>query len=1290
VLELSFLGSPIARLHGQALTLPTRKAWALLAYLACEPGMHAREKLAAMLWPDNNETGGRTALRKALGFLNAALEVDKLEVDKFAALNVSRDALGFNLGADVRSDVLSLEVAAKRARAAKDADASDLHLLEAVVDAVRGEFMAGFLLPEATDFEDWLEVRREGLRRDVDTVLHRLLGLQADAGHVVAALGTARKRVVLDALNEAAHRAVIELHLRNGDRAAALAAFRQCQVVLERELGIVPALETQALAAQARTGQAGSGEQPAQPLPPELNDSDRVINQPAARSSTGASLFVGRQREWDMLEDAWNADLIAFVSGEPGAGKSRLMQEFMREKGVFVSLENRPGDAGVPYASLARHLRALLKSQAVTLEAWVSSELSRILPELGADAPPIQSEQGKLRFLQAIARAFETVIRTNTALTALVYDDAQFTDSSSAEAIGFVLEQLEREDRAQLRILYGYRKNEITPELEAWVKQTLLAGEGVLIELEPLPASALEALLQSLLVNILPEDMAGISRTLEQFTGGNPLFVLETVKSLTESQHGEQWTAIDLETMRSENRLPKSSKVKQVIERRLERLSKPARDLVRVAAVMGQEYTLERAARVLEADRLVLAEASDELEVVGIVRANRFTHDLLFETSYEGIPKAAKVLLHSRVLDALENFVEVPDRARRMTQRGGLESLPSEQTETVLGHPRATHQQVPVLTLLDHAVASGQKRQIFIQSVKAGQSAAAVYNMQLANECFFLAKQTLLESPNILDFSNSQDQKTVSQFFVSYLFNLNRLRDFSNGKKICKEFIQFAKSNQFIELELELMTTATKTNSYQFFDFSEAVQILKDAENLLENHPNHYFSSSVYAKFADIYFIGKSTGDLSARLKLYTQNSQKALDFAEKITDQESKSGYFSQHVSRKNYIAEITANLAYAYYQAGNLNESMRILVKFENLSLSFSDQSLNWSYFFKVQSFTYHSIGELETAKDLSQKAVEIAHDQWSPYAVIWACKPLWNVYLEYGFYEKVIQKHASFLKEEDYSTKISLFQSKADTFLLLGQIDSALHCAMQAHEINESHSSYAVGNFMQSAICAAHLFQGHWGDAADWAQRAQVVREQHFMNEPPRCYYWHLETHALLRTTTISQIRAEMDAREVFVQHEHHHRYQVPHLRSRAVLEHHEGRYQDALSSLTLSLEIATQIGLRTERWQLESDIAHIHDLLCDHEAATGARSRATEIRDLLASWIPDETMRNTYLAFTQKQIDLPLSLPPPSSLLFLARQNSIWLGVLPRIAVRDSLMGHVSAMFQKTIACGSSKP
>jgi hypothetical protein len=88
------------------------------------------------------------------------------------------------------------------------------------------------------------------------------------------------------------------------------------------------------------------------------------------------------------------------------------------------------------------------------------------------------------------------------------------------------------------------------------------------------------------------------------------------------------------------------------------------------------------------------------------------------------------------------------------------------------------------------------------------------------------------------------------------------------------------------------------------------------------------------------------------------------------------------------------------------------------------------------------------------------------------------------------------------------------------------------------------------------------------------------------------------------------------------------------------HNECNANDALEKLSRALTLATEIGLPRETWEIEAEIAHLHDTLHHTDLAAAARSRAMTIRDSLAANIPDETMNRTYLEFTQKQIDLPI--------------------------------------------------
>jgi len=72
-LMLRLLGMPEVSHAEQPLTLQTSKVLALLAYLAVEQGVHSRDKIAALLWPESDEERGKASLRRALAFLRKSL-----------------------------------------------------------------------------------------------------------------------------------------------------------------------------------------------------------------------------------------------------------------------------------------------------------------------------------------------------------------------------------------------------------------------------------------------------------------------------------------------------------------------------------------------------------------------------------------------------------------------------------------------------------------------------------------------------------------------------------------------------------------------------------------------------------------------------------------------------------------------------------------------------------------------------------------------------------------------------------------------------------------------------------------------------------------------------------------------------------------------------------------------------------------------------------------------------------------------------------------------------------------
>ncbi|GAA4011779.1 hypothetical protein GCM10022631_24810 [Deinococcus rubellus] len=643
------LGPPEIWLDGQRVTFRTRKAVALLAYLALEPGLHQRPKLAAMLWPDADEASGRASLRSTLNYLNQGLG---RRSDLTAA---SKEALGFKSLDGLALDMLLLEAAVKHL------DQQDQMDLVQVSELYRGDFLDGFGLADAPQFDDWVTVQRELTRQRLEVVLEQLSSLQTQAGEINAALETARRWVRFEPLNEAAHRLVIELCLRTGKRAAALEAYRTCQGILNAELGLEPDAQTRALIERLR--ESGTTlSTPVTPLP---------TASPSAFAPPGSARLIGREREWTQMEAAWNAGQTILISGEPGSGKTRLMLEFAATKGAFTLSGGRPGDQNVPFSSVARTMRDAVHAHPdLELPDWVRRELSRLIPQLidDPDLSPLSSKEDRLRLFQAVECVYE-VLRSQG--TFPLVDDTQLFDDSSMELITYLMAN--SPGHAQPHSLHAFRQGEASQQFMETVRQLVEAEHAVLIELEPLGTQDVGEMLTGLMPAGFDVDELGTA--MHRFTGGNPLFVLETVRALAERGELETLTSQRFENRRRIAGLPRTPKVQAIIQRRLERLAGPARDLARVAAVMGEEFTLELGAKVLETTVLEVSRAGGELERTQVWRGIRFSHDLLFETVLTEISESLRLTLHGRVLDALERLFEAYGIANSLSCPDGSSAL---------------------------------------------------------------------------------------------------------------------------------------------------------------------------------------------------------------------------------------------------------------------------------------------------------------------------------------------------------------------------------------------------------------------------------------------------------------------------------------------------------------------------------------------------------------------------------------------------------------------------------------
>jgi WD40 repeat protein/DNA-binding SARP family transcriptional activator len=221
----------------------SRKALALLAYLAEEGHPVPRERLVDLFWGDKTEAQGRNNLSWVLHRLSARLP---------GCLQADRHTVQF-LGEDAECTCwLDLDAFE---RLAKQGDAASL---AAAVELYRGDFLEGLYLKGCPEFELWQVRERERWRRRVTGVLNELVGHHSRQGEVEQGLHFARRLLRLEPWREEAHRGVMRLLALSGQRSAALAQYRTCRRVLAQELGVEPSEATELLYEQIQAGDLAS------------------------------------------------------------------------------------------------------------------------------------------------------------------------------------------------------------------------------------------------------------------------------------------------------------------------------------------------------------------------------------------------------------------------------------------------------------------------------------------------------------------------------------------------------------------------------------------------------------------------------------------------------------------------------------------------------------------------------------------------------------------------------------------------------------------------------------------------------------------------------------------------------------------------------------------------------------------------------------------------------------------------------------------------------------------------
>jgi serine/threonine protein kinase/tetratricopeptide (TPR) repeat protein len=381
-------------------------------------------------------------------------------------------------------------------------------------------------------------------------------------------------------------------------------------------------------------------------------------------------VFVGREHELKQLQGAFDGALsgrgaLAMVVGEPGIGKTAVCEQLttyvtLRGGTILTGHCYEEGSLSLPYLAFVEALRSYATSRPPEeLRAQLgtaASDLARIVSEVRErlavePRPPGDPEEDRWRLLQAVSGFLRNAAAVQPLL--LVLEDLHWADQGTLDLLVHLSRNLQG---ARLLVIGTYRDVEVdrSHPLSAALAELRRGGEFGRVLLRGLGTPEVQRMLEAITGGPVPGSLA---ESIHRQTEGNPLFVQEVVRYLVEEGHlGHGQGAAALSSIA----IPEG--LRDVIGRRLSRLSPECNRVLAVAAVIGRDFGLETLQAVAEMSEEEIVSAIEEAVRVGVLEEQsrpgviryRFAHAFFRQTLYEELIAPRRLRLHQQVAAALE------------------------------------------------------------------------------------------------------------------------------------------------------------------------------------------------------------------------------------------------------------------------------------------------------------------------------------------------------------------------------------------------------------------------------------------------------------------------------------------------------------------------------------------------------------------------------------------------------------------------------------------------------------
>jgi DNA-binding SARP family transcriptional activator len=643
MLKILLLGTPVILYEDQPLRIQRRQLRTMLCYLACQPEGIGRGEILGRFWPDKTESVGRRQLREVLSKLRAQIPDPEI-------LQTDLDRVWLNREC-VYSDVIEYQELVQPLPRFFELPQVKSSLPDNLADrleqAVRlwrsADFWSGERSSSSPEFDNWLQETAASLQFNRVQNLERLANHFAALTEFDRAIFYTQKALETDEYNEELQEQLLSWLYQAGRISEAQTFYSYLMDVYKREYDEdLPESfkHTVHLAAQYT-----------------FEDQKPTDIQWRLESNRNQH-FVGRAEELQLLKKKFLQGDVVFIIGEAGAGKTRLVQQFFNtheRKPRLLLATCHPLESDLPLHPLIDLIRNYIKEEDwITLEPQWLQALSVLAP--GIVRSPKSSfvstasspDQSRSILFEAIRQLFMAVSRSSRIL--FVLDDAQWSDLGTLEVVKYLIER-------SFFTNHGLCIVNARPDIQnSQIQEQFFVNQQhfpiTRIDLDFMDREEIAELVRYTLGQTPTE---AFLQRISEATGGNPLFIIETINALLISTS-------DYSTIQDQSDLPLANSISLIVKEKEANISEAARRVLSIAAICGMKFQIEVLELIEGVDPDDLVRSLEELEDQRLIQPvlkpglpgwYSFVHSLIREAVTSRLSHARQCLLHNQIATAM-------------------------------------------------------------------------------------------------------------------------------------------------------------------------------------------------------------------------------------------------------------------------------------------------------------------------------------------------------------------------------------------------------------------------------------------------------------------------------------------------------------------------------------------------------------------------------------------------------------------------------------------------------------